>query len=131
GDELLEAIKALSEKMRVLAAILHHPCDEGLAALPGRQSGPGIRLRHVGQRRTGGERRGPDSRAQNERAPVHEKPHGDRLISASPAHASSVAIPIRSLAVSIWRIPDRSRTDPLPFAHASPSPDGAAATGRR
>src|ERR1700722_18576065 len=53
-DELTEPIEAFAQKTRVLAAILHHPFDESVAALSRRRRAPVISAGHVGQSRGGG-----------------------------------------------------------------------------
>ena len=82
GDKLLQAVATLAQKLRVLAAVLHHPFDEGLAALPRRRGAPVVSARHIGQRGAGGERRDLSGRADDELTPVHGKLHSHWLIRA-------------------------------------------------
>ena len=49
ADELLQPVPALPEELRVLAAVLHHPFDEGFAGLPRRRDAPVVGRRHVGE----------------------------------------------------------------------------------
>src|SRR5580693_7392858 len=51
------AVDAFTQKMRVLAAVLHHPLDEGVTALSWGRSAPVISAGDIGQGRAGGERR--------------------------------------------------------------------------
>jgi hypothetical protein len=73
GDEFTESVEALAQKMRILAAVLHHPLDEGVPALSRGRGAPVISAGHVGQSWAGSERRRLHGRAENELASIHWK----------------------------------------------------------
>src|SRR4029077_18248935 len=51
GDEVMEPVEAFAQKTRILAAVLHHPFDEGVTALSRRQGAPVISAGDIGQGR--------------------------------------------------------------------------------
>ncbi len=93
-DQLLQPVPALAQEVRVLAAVLHHPFDEGFARRARRRDAPVVCRRNAGRRR-GAERGagGPDEKM----TPVHRGALLTRRMGKQSRHA------VKRRGVHVWQ----------------------------